>query len=281
MYSYSNLMFVCRTESLSLHMYHTYCPDDSGSERRRVCKTLLRTANDPIIRQPPHRRNLPCKGVEASAGNPLFNTARLRIIPVQKMPRGTHGPSCVHMIQCFVHGLLCVVGHVLSRARLLCHFFSQASPPASPTTTPPSKARASPPGDPGRRRPPPGAPPGRAPPVIAPPSARPAPPSVEDVALLTSKEEEVCSVYFLPSFLPCRLGVEYDTVERACLDHECNPVLTVGLRLARVFTAVAINLSLPARGEADVPRTHHTVGCLSTAALWLTWKSWKHWVGFT
>eukprot|EP00903_Cladosiphon_okamuranus_P006779 g6608.t1 len=59
------------------------------------------------------------------------------------------------------------------------------SPPASPPTTL-AKARGSPPG----RRPPPGAPPGRAPPAIAPPSVRPAPPSLEDVALLTSKEEE-------------------------------------------------------------------------------------------
>ncbi|CAN0170755.1 unnamed protein product, partial [Ectocarpus sp. 12 AP-2014] len=60
------------------------------------------------------------------------------------------------------------------------------SPTASPT-----RARAtSPPGDPGRRRPPPGAPPGRCPPTIAPPTARPAPPSVEDVALLAPKDEE-------------------------------------------------------------------------------------------
>ncbi|CAM9228565.1 unnamed protein product [Pylaiella littoralis] len=66
----------------------------------------------------------------------------------------------------------------------------ETSPTVSPTTTP-SRARASPPGDPGRRRPPPGAPPGRAPPTTAPPSARPAPPSaVEDDALLRSEQKE-------------------------------------------------------------------------------------------
>ncbi|CAM9816712.1 unnamed protein product, partial [Ectocarpus fasciculatus] len=60
----------------------------------------------------------------------------------------------------------------------------------SPTASPARARAASPPGDPGRRRPPPGAPPGRRPPTIAPPTARPTPPSVEDVAPLVPKDEE-------------------------------------------------------------------------------------------